>query len=190
MSRCLLCFAAVAAAAAAACVRKSNDLGSMSVAPTADPRFDEAWRKLAAQNDDDEVFYIEDDHGEGLMGRVRRTRKASAPAVAPPVVPPPAAPSAETASPEEISSVVRSNLPQVKVCYLRLSRESGRSISGRAIVSMKIDKDGQVAEVEVDAPAFRDTPLPGCVTQQVKRWSFPKSASGLALSYPFVFVGG
>jgi TonB family protein len=96
----------------------------------------------------------------------------------------------EVPAAEEVAAVVRANLPAVKTCYLRLTR-AGSGVSGRAIVSFTVEKAGTVGDVRVDAPAFRDTGLPRCVSEQVQRWAFPQSKrGGLAVSYPFVFVGG
>jgi hypothetical protein len=68
---------------------------------------------------------------------------------------------------------------------------TGQVRSGKAIVSFAIGADGRPASVKVDAPTFHDTPLPGCVTAQIARWSFPRSQKGGgSVSYPFVFVGG
>jgi hypothetical protein len=186
-----LLWCATLSLAAGSC-RRDESLGTIQVGAT-DPKFDEAWRALAARaGDEGEMFYIEDDRGEGLLARVRR-----APRVAPRPAPPPTAagqqPSAgvaETPTAEDVAAVVRANLPAVKTCYLRLTR-AGSGVSGRAIVSFVVEKAGTVGDVRVEAPAFRDTGLPRCVSEQVQRWAFPQSKrGGLAVSYPFVFVGG
>jgi hypothetical protein len=184
------------ATSAGGCQRKQEggeSLGTIRLgAPKVDPKFDEAWRALAARDDDDaDVFYIEDDRGEGLMGRVRRASRT--------VPRPPAAPAATAAPPaatgdlpagDAVSATVRANLPGIKACYLRLTRQ-GSLISGRAILSFTVDKEGAAKNVRVDAPAFAESDLPRCMTQQVERWSFPRSRrGGFAISYPFVFVGG
>jgi hypothetical protein len=188
--RFLLCATLWLTIAGSACQRSSNSLGTIHVGSTADPKFDRAWRALAG--DDSELFYIEDDRGEGLLASVRRS-----PGVAPHPAPPPqvaaarpsGAPVAEAPTPEQVAAVVRANLPAVKFCYLRLTR-AGSSLSGRAIVSFTVEKAGTVGDVRVDAPAFKDTELPRCVSEQVQRWAFPHSRrGGLAVSYPFVFVG-
>ncbi len=187
----------MAVEAAAGCEKApqqpSGSLGTITItANVSDPRFDEKWQKLSSKDVD--VFYIEDDHGEGLMGKVRRAAR-SVPEPSPPPAAPPPAGTGTTATPdvpsgEAVSNVIRSNLPNVKACYLRMTR-AGRSVTGKAIVSFTVDKEGAVAGVKVDAPNFRETELPTCVTQQIQRWSFPKSGKGgLAVSYPFVFVSG
>jgi hypothetical protein len=173
-----------------ACNReREQSLGTIVVGTKPDPRFDEAWRALAARGDEEaDVFYIEDDRGEGLMGRVRRAARSV------PTPPPPPSPAVagepEQPTGSDVASVIRSNLGAVKACYLRMTRE-GRMLSGRAILSFTVESNGSAGNVRVDAPAFADTELPRCMTAEVQRWSFPRSKrGGLAVSYPFVFVGG
>jgi hypothetical protein len=168
--------------AGAGCAKKS---APPAAAEPADPEFDKKWAALAHSGL--EALYIEDDRGEGLMGNVRRVTKPSPPALAPPP--------AEGALPpqpsgEDVHRVIRTHLSSVKTCYMTMSR-AGFARSGKAIVSFTVGADGKPADVKVDAPTFTGTPLPSCVTNQVARWSFPKSQKGGgAVSYPFVFVGG
>ena len=90
----------------------------------------------------------------------------------------------------EVQRIIRSNLMAVRSCYMSMVR-TGQARSGKAIVSFTIGADGRTAGLSVEAPAFADTPLPGCVTAQVSHWEFPKSQrGGGTVSYPFVFVGG
>ena len=149
----------------------------------ANPEFDQKWANLA-QSDLD-PFYIEDDRGEGLMGNVRRARKQDNQIAARPDKGTPV-----TLSSEDVQHVIRQNLPGVRACYLRISRD-GEQRSGKAIVSFQVGPEGNVQDTKVDAPAFQGTSLPNCVSGTVSRWAFPKSQKGgLAISYPFVFVGG
>jgi hypothetical protein len=186
----------VALLTAAACKRTpepEGSLGTVQLGTKVDPRFDQAWRALSARaGDEAEVFYIEDDRGEGLMGRVRRAAKVLPRSAPPPqenIEAQPRTGEADVPSGEEVAAVVRSNLPAVKACYLRITR-SGSAVSGRAIVSFVVTKEGTAGDVKVDAPAFERTELPRCMTQQIQRWEFPRSRrGGVAVSYPFVFVG-
>jgi hypothetical protein len=156
-------------------------------APAANGGFDQQWSALAKKDVD--VIYIEDDRGEGLMGNVRRARPAPPAAETPP--------QAATAqgvpqdlSPDEVQRVIRQNLPGVRGCFLRMA-QAGDQRSGKAIVSFHVGPGGDVRDTKVDAPAFEGTTLPGCVSGMVSHWAFPKSQKGgLAMSYPFVFVGG
>jgi hypothetical protein len=186
----LLALLIAAALPLAACSKASAPSAATApAAPSSD--FDRKWAALAAT--EVEAFYVEDDRGEGLMGNVRRSRRGSQKLAL--VTPPPKAvldPNAppEEPSPEEVEQVIRQNLAGVRACYLRLSR-GGDQRSGKAIVSFQIGAGGDVQNTRVDAPAFDGTALPSCVMGLVSHWAFPKSVKGgLAISYPFVFVGG
>lgn len=155
-------------------------------AAAASPEFDQKWSALAQQ--DVEVFYIEDDRGEGLMGNVRRARGTAADAPATKGSDSPMPPAMLTH--EAAQKVIKQNLAGVRACFLRLGK-GGDQRSGKAIVSFEIGPAGDVKDTKVDAPAFQGTSLPGCVLGMVSHWVFPKSQKGgLAISYPFVFVGG
>jgi hypothetical protein len=186
--RALVLAGAWLACAGAGC--KKNDVAAPEKSPSApaqNPAFDQSWAALA-QNDVD-VFYIEDDRGEGLMGNVRRARgdKAAASTVA---ARPAGSALPKEPRPDEVQQVIRQNLAGVRACYLRMAK-TGDQRSGKAIVSFQIGPGGEVRDTRIDAPAFEGTSLPGCVSGMVSHWAFPKSQDGgLAISYPFVFVGG
>ena len=180
----------------APCSKRAENKGSapshsVAGASTTDPEFDKKWAALAQAGAD--VAYIEDDRGEGLMGNVRRASRAKAeppPVLAGPAAAEPVAVLPEQPPGEEVQRIIRGNLMAVRGCYMNVAR-TGQARSGKAIVSFAIGADGRPASLRVDAPAFRDTPLPACVTAQVSRWSFPRSQKGGgSVSYPFVFVGG
>jgi hypothetical protein len=164
------------------CAKKAAPVASGS------PGFDKKWAELAQAGI--EVSYIEDDRGEGLMGNVRRASRVK--------VEPPVGASAEVAgmpgalpdrpSSEQVQQIIRGNLMAVRGCFMSMAR-TGQARSGKAIVSFTIGADGKPAGLNVDAPSFVDTPLPGCVTAQISHWEFPKSQRGGGqVSYPFVFV--
>lgn len=204
----LVALALAATAGLWGCSKKTSSHSDPKAADPAVAAFASQWRELSAR----EVFYIEDDGGQGLMGRVPRgdhlpEKPGLAPNEAPgegadlhPVRPPvPNLPFAVAPAPDgklpetltftEVSTVVRRNLGGVRVCYLKLAR-SGSGVSGRAIVSFSVEPAGRVNQVRIDAPVFQDTSLPDCVYQQVKRWSFPQTQKGGAtVQYPLVFVG-
>jgi hypothetical protein len=178
--------------AALGCQKKSDgeSLGTIRLGARVDPVFDQAWRALAARGDEEaDVFYIEDDRGEGLMARVRRGPKSVPATPPPPSTAPPPAGDPDQPSGEAVAATVRSNLPGIKACYLRLTRQ-GKTMAGRAILSFTVEKDGRAGNVKVDSPVFAESELPRCMSQQVASWSFPRSKrGGFEVSYPFVFVG-
>ena len=174
----------VAGLTALGCTKKSD--GGNKAAAATTPEFDQKWSSLADK--DVEVFYIEDDRGEGLMGNVRRAKRGSNDALNAKVDDSSGTPA--TLSNDAVQKVIRQNLAGVRACFLRVGRD-GNQRSGKAIVSFEIGAAGDVRDTKVDAPAFQGTSLPGCVLGMVSHWVFPKSQKGgLAISYPFVFVGG
>ncbi len=162
-----------------------NKEPALTRAPAAgDPAFDSKW---AALEKSAEPMFIEGEtHGAGLMGEVRR-------AVDP--VGEGQSPLAKETLPgalpdNEVVKVIRANLGAVKACY-QIEEKSGAVGSGKAIVTLDIDKSGTVGNVKVDAPAFQESHLPQCVGTRAKAWTFPKFTTGPKnFSYPFVFVGG
>jgi hypothetical protein len=174
------------------CTKSSGGGASAPVAAVApapqSAEFDQKWAALASKEVD--AFYVEDDRGEGLMGNVRRARHEQPPASGEKTNKNDSVAAPANLSQQEIQQVIRQNLPGVKACFLRVSRE-GEQRSGKAIVSFDVGPGGEVRDTKVDAPAFQGTSLPNCVSGMVSHWAFPKSQSGgLAVSYPFVFVGG
>jgi TonB family protein len=148
--------------------------------PPEDPAFQARWRQVTAAN---EALIVGDEPGLALSANVRRAEAK--------LDRPPARSGALPEQPrgDEVAQVIRSNLGAVKGCYASAARRSGRS--GKAIVTFTIGSDGRPTNVQVDAPSFKDTGLPTCLTAQVSFWSFPRSRKGAgAVSYPFVFVGG
>ena len=150
---------------------------------SSDPKFDSDWAELA-KNGAEPMFVESGPHGAGLMGEVRRAvdapadLKLAAPAIFQGPLPDP-----------EVVRVIRTNLGGVKGCYA-VEERNGTVGSGKAIVSLEIDASGAVSTVQVVAPAFANSNLPGCMSARAKGWTFPKFTSGpKKFSYPFVFVG-
>jgi hypothetical protein len=168
----------VAASAAMAC---NGDKAQKAQA--ADPAFDQKWVALAKAGSDPLVIESEV-HGAGLMGELRRAADPGPGMMAN------AGPLTGELPDDQVVRVIRSNLAAVKGCYQVAERQGGIG-SGKAIVSFEIDPAGTVKTVNIDAPAFRASTLPGCMSTQAKNWTFPKFTQGpKRFSYPFVFVGG
>jgi len=153
-------------------------------APAGDPAFEKQWAALA--NGGSEPLVIESSvHGAGLMGELRR---ATDPGPGPMLQ---AEESLKGELPDDqVVRVIRSNLAGVKGCY-QVAERAAAIGSGKAIMSVEIAPSGAVSSVRVDAPAFSSSPLPACMTDRAKAWTFPKFTQGpKRYSYPFVFVGG
>jgi hypothetical protein len=172
--------AALAIAAASACGKRAPEL-------PADPAFEARWSALSQAG----VLYVGgDESGAALEGNVRAARLRHPAPIAPGTGPAPEGALPDQPAGEALQQVIRSNLTSVKGCYATFAR-AGLGRSGKAIVSFTVGADGKAAGVQVDAPQFRGTALPGCLVATVSSWTFPKSQKGGgSVSYPFVFVGG
>jgi len=161
--------------------------GCKGSAPKAanDPAFDQKWAELAHGGSEPAVIESEL-HGAGLMGELRRAADHSTGgqllAQAEPV-------KGELPD-DQVIRVIRANLAAMKGCYQLAEREGGVG-SGKAIMSVEIQRDGAVSAVKIDAPAFQQSTLPGCMGERARHFTFPKFTQGpKRFSYPFVFVGG
>ncbi len=145
--------------------------------------FDRKWAALGKQGI--EPAFVESESHGGLLGEVRRAAPAAPhdERIAAPTLFPGALPDGE------VVRVIRQNLGAVRGCYALAEREG--SGSGKAIVTLDIDAAGTVSRVAVEAPAFAETHLGGCLTATARGWTFPKAGQGpKRFSYPLVFAGG
>lgn len=158
--------------------------GSQSAAKS-DPQFDQVWHDLTRRGA--EPAYIESDgSGKGLLGEVRR---AAEPVLDGALIRGGAAPLPGPLPDGEAARVVRQNLSAIKACY-DLEQRSGTASSGKAILTIEIDPTGNVNQVHVDAPTFRASHLPECVSGRARSWVFPKFTRGpKTFSYPLIFIG-
>jgi TonB family protein len=92
---------------------------------------------------------------------------------------------------EIIRRVVRLHMNEVKYCYDKeLVRKAG--LEGRLSVQFVISPVGQVVTSVVQSSTLGNVSVEKCVTDAVRRWSFPKPQQGgiAIVSYPFNFVAG
>ena len=133
--------------------------------------------------------------GEGLMGSVRRTvaarpRQRLATPAAPLLAAALPLQDEKQATGDMVADAMRARLPVLRACYVRLAR-TGSAPGGKAVLSFTLGQDGDLQDIQVDAPDFVGTDLATCMARQVKHMTFPKTRSGGAqFSYPFVFSGG
>jgi hypothetical protein len=168
--------------AGAACSRSSSP-------PAADdPAFEARWKKMAGGG---ELVVVGNAAAEALAANVRRASQPKVePALEGATATAPAGTLPEAPAGDEVGRIIRSNLSAVKGCYASVARQ-GTGRSGKAIVTFGIGSDGRPTNVQVDAPSFKGTALPTCLSSQVSFWAFPRSKKGAeSVSYPFLFVGG
>ena len=89
---------------------------------------------------------------------------------------------------QEIMSVIRAHLNEIRHCYEQLLQRSPSS-SGKVAVEFVVALTGSVSTVKVTEATLSDSVMRGCVTGAIQRWNFPKPRGGqpVTVDYPFVF---
>lgn len=101
-----------------------------------------------------------------------------------------AAPSAGSLSGQQAQAVVARNVDGIRsTCWpnaLR-SRDANAPTTARVVATVRVAASGRVAGVSTsgDPPGYHG--LASCVGQQIRSWTFPKSASTSVVNVPFVF---
>lgn len=90
-------------------------------------------------------------------------------------------------SKEVIRRVVRRHLNEVKYCYEQ-QLTSRPDLAGRVTVKFVISPTGSVQSAVVSDSSLRNQAVESCVTQAVRRWTFPAPDGGgiVVVNYPFL----
>lgn len=86
----------------------------------------------------------------------------------------------------DIRRVVRRNLAQVRHCYQQ-QLQSRPDLEGRVAVRFFVSPTGAVTTAGVQQDTVGGGNVAQCVAGKVRQWSFPRSESMTAVTYPFVF---
>ncbi len=122
--------------------------------------------------------------GHGDLGRSMREHRQSSPRVIreQPRV-------AEGLSRTAIQRVVQRHVNEVRFCYQQ-ALQSRPDLEGRLVTRFMISPNGSV-QVAMTMPnsTLQNSRVEACVTQTVRRWTFPQTENGLPVSvtYPFSF---
>jgi hypothetical protein len=89
----------------------------------------------------------------------------------------------QSLSQNQVGRLIRRQLARLSEC-----QEVASGKAGKALLTVKIQPNGRVEEVSVEAPSFGGTRLSACLREGAMRWRFPafRSAS-LTYTYPFIF---
>ena len=90
-----------------------------------------------------------------------------------------------------IRRVVRAHVNEVRHCYNQ-GLVKDPNLKGRVAVQFTIGATGKVSSSVVAESDLKDGAVSSCIAQAVRRWSFPKPASGGAamVTYPFILQAG
>ncbi len=87
---------------------------------------------------------------------------------------------------EVIRRVVRRHINEVRFCYEQVLAERP-NLSGRVTVAFVISSNGSVQGASVTSTTLANARVEGCISQAVRRWTFPTPDGGgaVVVSYPF-----
>jgi hypothetical protein len=91
-------------------------------------------------------------------------------------------------SKEQVNAVVRSHQAAIQFCY---EKELQRfpHMAGTVKLYWRVEPDGKVSSVRVDNSTLSNPSAEGCMSRQVKNWTFPKSNGITNVNFPFLFRG-
>lgn len=89
---------------------------------------------------------------------------------------------------EQISGVVRRNLPRFKNCYEKKLTQRP-TLAGEVAVYFKIGPTGAVTEASVRSTSMNDVDVETCAVEVMRSLKFPPPSNGgvVVVVYPFVF---
>lgn len=87
---------------------------------------------------------------------------------------------------EQVRRTVHRHLNEVRFCYEQ-GLQSRPELEGRVAVSFIISDSGVVQTSTVASDSTGSNQVSSCVSQAVRRWTFPSAAGSTGVTYPFVF---
>lgn len=89
---------------------------------------------------------------------------------------------------DEIRTVVRAKLPEVRACF-EAGLATNPALGGRVLLRFTINAGGRAEGIRVVENPSDDADLGACLVEALAHWQFPRPRGGAAItvSYPFVF---
>ena len=86
---------------------------------------------------------------------------------------------------EQVRRTIRQHINEVRFCYEQ-SLMSRPDLEGRVSVRFMVNAEGAVAMSTVADSSGPTAEVGSCVSQAMRRWSFPSSSGPTMVTYPFV----
>lgn len=88
---------------------------------------------------------------------------------------------------ETVRKIALKNQASLKYCFQKAQLRNPE-LSGKIIVRLTIDGDGNVTDVSVEQSTIDDQEMVSCVLRMVKRWKFPATGGEVNITFPLVFM--
>ena len=82
---------------------------------------------------------------------------------------------------DEILKVAQANTSEIEKCF------AGKNLQGTLKLSLTINSDGTVKNVEIASGTIKDVKLRQCIIDQVKKWLFPTTAKSQVVKASVTF---
>jgi TonB family protein len=91
---------------------------------------------------------------------------------------------------ESLNKFIRLRIKSVQACYEQQLKRNP-SLKGKIVVRFVVTSAGRVGDVSVESNSMGDREVEACITQLIRRWTFPfKPEEDAPVSFPFVFSPG
>lgn len=88
---------------------------------------------------------------------------------------------------ETVRKIALKNQVSLKYCFQK-AQARNPELSGKIVVRLTIDGDGNVTDVLVEQSTIDDQEMVSCVLRMVKRWKFPATGGEVNITFPLVFM--
>lgn len=88
---------------------------------------------------------------------------------------------------ETVRKIALKNQASLKYCFQK-AQARNPELSGKIVVRLTIDGDGNVTDVSVEQSTIDDQEMVSCVLRMVKRWKFPATGGEVNITFPLVFM--
>lgn len=88
---------------------------------------------------------------------------------------------------ETVRKIALKNQVSLKYCFQK-AQARNPELSGKIVVRLTIDGDGNVTDVSVEQSTIDDQEMVSCVLRMVKRWKFPATGGEVNITFPLVFM--
>lgn len=88
---------------------------------------------------------------------------------------------------ETVRKIALKNQASLKYCFQRAQMRNPE-LSGKIVVKLTIDADGNVSEIYVEQSTIDDQEMVSCVLRMIRRWKFPATGGEVNITFPLVFM--
>jgi hypothetical protein len=89
---------------------------------------------------------------------------------------------------DDVKKVMAENTREVRHCYEQHAMKQEQA-TGKVVLEMTVLANGRIdlTTVVINAEGVKGDRFARCVQRKMGKWSFPETASGADVSYPFLF---